>query len=565
MAERMFYCDRTDSSTGLPCTVSSKRRANLIRHIDRKHKESLNGGFFQYVVDSHGILQKGKPEVPAAVLTPLAAKHATPSELTSNANFNFNFEVSAQSQERNLNTDSENPSPTDNGSPLAQTANSVTQSVNPSPSPILSRPLPSPHAIFLDLSPGTPLQDVDVISNEHDVPVLNSEDATEQTTDGVRLARPPWQQRKDKIRKRLCESFEKEDHPVYQVKRSKKWHNQQRAIAWITYAAKSHFDHHFSSILAQWGVKPTHTGTCLLLPADWAALDPIRLAALFSPENCPHAWADGVTYQYDDHTTSLTRATAWFADTHWPRDGSELVNFLGNGPYKPKQGSHLCHHHLCLTHLVFESVEENEDRKECHARAKFLRQEGLPIPRYCTKHAHKRPCLMQHAALTTLEAFLIQFFVLLKAKGQASLATPPRPRWHPYPTFECQLPLTFCDEAAVNLEPEDIVSEVIESTRVGKPELKCQFCSGIKAFKSIIALWSHFVHQHYKSENSAWMKVVVEENLLLEEVRRTAGLWRTYWREHSDGGKRRDPTMMKLLQVDDVNFTWVDILEWKLR
>jgi hypothetical protein len=63
-------------------------------------------------------------------------------------------------------------------------------------------------------------------------------------------------------------------------------------------AAKSHFDHHFSSILAQWGVKPTHTGTCLLLPADWAALDPIRLAALFSPENYPHAWADGVVRSY---------------------------------------------------------------------------------------------------------------------------------------------------------------------------------------------------------------------------------------------------------------------------
>jgi hypothetical protein len=105
---------------------------------------------------------------------------------------------------------------------------------------------------------------------------------------------------------------------------------------------------------------------------------------------------------------------------------------------------------------------------------------------------------MQQAALTTLEAFLIPIFVLLKAKGQAPLATPPRPRWHPYPTFEFQLPLTFCDEAAVNLEPEDIVSEVIESTRVGKPDLKCHFCSGIKAFKRIIALWSHFVHQHHK-------------------------------------------------------------------
>ncbi len=108
---------------------------------------------------------------------------------------------------------------------------------------------------------------------------------------------------------------------------------------------------------------------------------------------------------YDDHTTSLTRATAWFADIHWPRDGSELVNFLENGPYKPKHGSHLCHHHLFLTHLVYENVEENQDRKECHAKAKFLRQDGLPVPRYCTKH--KRPCLTQHAALTILKTIFI--------------------------------------------------------------------------------------------------------------------------------------------------------------
>ena len=36
---------------------------------------------------------------------------------------------------------------------------------------------------------------------------------------------------------------------------------------------------------------------------------------------------------------------------------------------------------------------------------------------------------------------------------------------------------------------------------------------------------------------------VVEEQYLLEEVRRTADLWCSYW-QHSDGGKRRDPTMI---------------------
>jgi hypothetical protein len=58
-----------------------------------------------------------------------------------------------------------------------------------------------------------------------------------------------------------------------------------------------HFDRHFTTLLAQWGVKETHQGTCLLLPADWAALDPLRLASMFSAENCPFAWADGVVCQ----------------------------------------------------------------------------------------------------------------------------------------------------------------------------------------------------------------------------------------------------------------------------
>jgi hypothetical protein len=217
--------------------------------------------------------------------------------------------------------------------------------------------------------------------------------------------------------------------------------------------------------------------------------------------------------------------------------------------------------------LVFESVKENEERKECHMRAKFLPQEGLPVPHHCTKHKHKRPCLMQHAALTTLEVFLIQFFVLLRAKGRAPLVVPSRPRWHPYTTFEYQLPLTFCQaDSAVYLQSEEMVSEVIDSNHIGKPELRCRFCSGIKAFKSIIALWSHFVHQHYKQfENKVWTQIVVDEQHLLEEIRRTAGSLRTYWREHSDGGKRRDPTMMKLSQVEDDNFAWSDVLEWQLR
>ena len=111
------------------------------------------------------------------------------------------------------------------------------------------------------------------------------------------------------------------------------------------------------------------------------------------------------------------------------------------------------------------------------------------------------------------------------------------------------------------------MSEVMPPpTRIGKPDLKCQFCSRIKAFKSIIALWSHLLHQHYKSSNEqTWSKVIVEEQDLLEEIRHTASLWRMYWRDHSDGGKRRDPTMMKLNQVAGEDFCMRTVLDWQLR
>jgi hypothetical protein len=225
----------------------------------------------------------------------------------------------------------------------------------------------------------------------------------------------------------------------------------------------------------------------------------------------------------------------------------------------------ICHHHLCSIHLIFEDPEVNEDRKKCHCRAKFLRQENLPVPEHCTEH--NPPCLMQHATLTTTETFCIQFFVLLTAKGIALPRPPPRPQWHPHSTWEYQLPLRLRSvHPAISLASEDIVSGVIPPAHFGKPELKCRFCSRIKAFKSIIALWSHLLHQHYRSTNEqTWSKIIVEEQDLLEEIRRTAGLWRTYWVEHSNGGKRRDPTMIKVNQVAEEDFCIDTVLDWQLR
>jgi hypothetical protein len=77
--------------------------------------------------------------------------------------------------------------------------------------------------------------------------------------------------------------------PEYDTKRSKLVPDQQRAIMWMTGQGKQHFDQHFGAILAQWGVALTHRGTCISLPADWAALSPTTLMGIFDYSKCPLA------------------------------------------------------------------------------------------------------------------------------------------------------------------------------------------------------------------------------------------------------------------------------------
>ena len=73
--------------------------------------------------------------------------------------------------------------------------------------------------------------------------------------------------------------------PTYLVKRSKKTPEQQRGLEWLSASGKAHFDDNHEMLLAQWGVKAGHRGTCVLLPEDWKALDPIDLMTTFQTTN----------------------------------------------------------------------------------------------------------------------------------------------------------------------------------------------------------------------------------------------------------------------------------------
>jgi len=185
-----------------------------------------------------------------------------------------------------------------------------------------------------------------------------------------------------------------ESLPAYEVKRSTKA-DELKGLGWLSASAKSTFDRFYERLLASWGVSSQHKGTCILCPEAWRRSDPLDLMALFSKENYPSPTTTRAFYSHLAYGTTLARAAAWF--NTWPRTGVELDNFIGCGPYKPMDASHLCHHDHCIIHLTYEPTNINQDRKDCRRRAQFLRQQKRDVPEHCTQH--DPPCMLQVRSL----------------------------------------------------------------------------------------------------------------------------------------------------------------------
>ena len=209
---------------------------------------------------------------------------------------------------------------------------------------------------------------------------------------------------------RCFEALRKDHMPIYEVKMSKRMRDQHRGLDWRTKIAQTTFTKSYESLLARWGVKSGHKGTCVLVPEDWKSLDPLDVMALFNRENLPSESSARAWYSYSDHGTSLARALAWFS--RWPRTGLEHDNFMGSGPFKPMEASHLCHHGLCILHLHYESADVNQDREECRKEARRLRQDGAMVPTGCVNH--HPPCLMQVCLSCRIRTrLLIDYFSML--------------------------------------------------------------------------------------------------------------------------------------------------------
>ena len=128
--------------------------------------------------------------------------------------------------------------------------------------------------------------------------------------------------------------------------------------------------------------------------------------------------------------------------------------------------------------------------------------------------------------------------------GIAPTPTISRNRRFKYPNLESQLPCSF---PAVTIGSEDLVDEVLTAKKAGRPDLLCAFCRHVKTFASITALWGHLVYKHKD----------ISDQARLDEILRTASLWREYWELYSDGGKYNNPTMAKLNQIEEEEgFGW---------
>jgi hypothetical protein len=345
---KKFWCEgRLDPKSGELCQLFFTRQFNLDRHIRNRHEDITNDGFVQYLPGKEGVLRKerfkgseiatmgalrGEDDVvrtnananasALAVASGRPAIHVTSSaswigeqgnlpftsvipNTTSTSVISANTTASCESLLSSSSTDlsDSNLDDSQHTSRIA-TPNGPN---NPTNSPRLpSSPLDAPAGpvgnsslltLTFEVPNGVPLQSAGTINAHLTLSPPSAANKTSPAPNEVPVA--SWEERRDRRDKRLHDSINKYALPSYRVKRSRKWPLQQSGISWMTQAGKHCFDGHLTSLLAQWGVtreKETHHGSCVLCPADWAALGPSRLATLFNFETCPLEGADGVVY-----------------------------------------------------------------------------------------------------------------------------------------------------------------------------------------------------------------------------------------------------------------------------
>lgn len=107
---------------------------------------------------------------------------------------------------------------------------------------------------------------------------------------------------------------------------------------------------------------------------------------------------------------------------------------------------------------------------------------------------------------------------------------------------------------AVTLNEADLTTEALVPKKKTRPDLRCKFCTTVKAYSTIYGIWSHIFLKHTNIANAE----------RLQEIQRTASLWRAHWAQDADGG-RGGPTVAKLAEAELPTFSWEDVIKWDLR
>jgi len=277
-----------------------------------------------------------------------------------------------------------------------------------------------------------------------------------------------------------------------------------------------------------------------------------------------------------DHSTTWVRAATWFKSS--PHNGMELDNFLGSGPFRPMDGSHLCHHGHCLNpfHSIYEDYKTNNDRSRCRIMAEELRALGLPIPKCCIRHK-QRPCLLQvypplqllawlplliidvlqHAAIIYFEAYLIQISIAAQARGLEYTPPVSPPASHPYSTFETHLPISFTG-CVVTIDPEHLATPLLQPV-LSEPRstFQCRHCSVANTFRSLPGFWAHIRDGH----------PLVPESSRIDDIVRSGTSWQSFKeRNHIKGTEIDvdDTTWRQVEQMKQADFDWNVVRGWKL-
>ncbi|KAL8730095.1 MAG: hypothetical protein Q9166_004294 [cf. Caloplaca sp. 2 TL-2023] len=178
------------------------------------------------------------------------------------------------------------------------------------------------------------------------------------------------------IRARFCEH-----KPDYEVKQSRKYPGQQQGLLWLSEKSKENFDRSYEILLGRWGgLRPEHSGTCVLCPEAWRVKTPPSLVEIADPGQFPSREAEQMLFSYSDFSTSFVRVAAWFRSGRRLR-GVELDNFLGVKRFRRMEASRLCHQEHCIVRTILEPLDRSLDRRRYALWVHNARRAGHDIHR----------------------------------------------------------------------------------------------------------------------------------------------------------------------------------------